>query len=529
MLERKILVYNGYRDTVSPLVKEIARDLSPGITVDSHIDYSTLSPALSQGYDLVVFNLQLPGSQANNEKRRENEDVLEMLNNRGLPVILVTERFTHPFAAHPPSPPVATGYSRKQISDIHSRFNDTVKYGILLDTPQGRTHLQEAISRTLTNPVYLLDRVGIIGLGRIGFEAAYSLLQGVYNLRSLVVAQRNDGTLGHKAHINFAKLGETIPITAHPRTTLTQGSIDDIIQNAGIVIVSIGNHDQEKRMIRREELLQANLLPTIHLAEQFRNYQGHVLLVTNPTDLLALAFHLYSRSADGSGPTVTGMNYLDYIRVNDTLRDILKKEGYESDVDFRLVGTHTDKGPVLSNLFIGGIPWERVIFPEHTNKPWLVSRGGTGKMKRGKPLLETIQKQLAIKGGLIRELANGDTNEKLTAGSIAENIGAIQRAQPFYASTLIDLLITGGFTGTSFAEQTATAFPHGMYMGWNILYRGLGVEPRPLTFEGDDQRTLLLQELLNLRKRILDHIRSHPQDEWTAYSRLINFFNPRKT
>ena len=188
--------------------------------------------------------------------------------------------------------------------------------------------------------------LGIIGTGWVGASVAISTLH-------MGVAQE---LLLNDMRPGLAE-GEAMDLahgaSFYPSADVQSASIDEI-RDASVVVIAAGKGGAPGQS--RLDLLRDNAAIVAELAQQFRGYEGIVVMVTNPVDVLTYLF----QKASGLPPErVIGTGtMLDTAR----LRQML---GRELNVDARsihaqVVGEHGDSEVVLwSSATVGGAALRR--------------------------------------------------------------------------------------------------------------------------------------------------------------------------
>ena len=139
----------------------------------------------------------------------------------------------------------------------------------------------------------------------------------------------------------------------YPAAGVRSASIDEI-RSASVVVIAAGKAGAPGQS--RLDLLRDNAAIVAELAQQFRGYEGIVVMVTNPVDVLT---YLFQKASGLPVERVIGTGtMLDTAR----LRQML---GRELDVDSRsihaqVVGEHGDSEVVLwSSATVGGAALKR--------------------------------------------------------------------------------------------------------------------------------------------------------------------------
>lgn len=188
-------------------------------------------------------------------------------------------------------------------------------------------------------------KIAIIGTGMVGSTIAYTLMeQGLFSEIVLVNAHRERAE-GEAMDINHA-------MTFLSPMNIYAGDYDDIV-DASIIIVTAGAGQKvgETRLdlVRKNAAILGGIIPEIAR----RDYQGILLIVSNPVDILthvALKLSGFPRCRVFGSGTVLDTARLKYLI------------GEHLDVDYRgvqsyIIGEHGDSEiPVWSSTFVSGIP-----------------------------------------------------------------------------------------------------------------------------------------------------------------------------
>lgn len=194
--------------------------------------------------------------------------------------------------------------------------------------------------------------IGIIGTGWVGTSVAISVLHSG-------AAQE---VLLHDARAGLAE-GEAMDLAQgsafYPSAVVRAASIEAMLGTRAIVIAAGKNGSPTQS---RLDLLKVNLGILRDIAMQLRGYQGVVIVVTNPVDVLVYDF----AQASGLPPErVIGTGtMLDTTRLRQMLGQRLALE--PQSIHAQVVGEHGDSEVVLwSGAEIGGVPlrhwvgWQR--------------------------------------------------------------------------------------------------------------------------------------------------------------------------
>ena len=194
--------------------------------------------------------------------------------------------------------------------------------------------------------------VGIVGTGWVGASVAISTLQAAA-ATEVLLSDRNEALAEGEA------MDLSHGASFYPSARVRSAPLDDLLQTQAVVIAAgRGGAADETRL----QLLRDNAAIITELARQFADYQGIVVMVTNPVDVLT---YVFSRESELPPERVIGTGtMLDTSR----LRQIV---GRDLDVDPRsvhaqVIGEHGDSEVcVWSSAVVGGTPlrqwpgWDR--------------------------------------------------------------------------------------------------------------------------------------------------------------------------
>lgn len=194
--------------------------------------------------------------------------------------------------------------------------------------------------------------VGIVGTGWVGASVAISTLQAAA-ATEVLLSDRNEALAEGEA------MDLSHGASFYPSARVRSAPLDDLLQTQAVVIAAgRGGAADETRL----QLLRDNATIITELARQFADYQGIVVMVTNPVDVLT---YVFSRESELPPERVIGTGtMLDTSR----LRQIV---GRDLDVDPRsvhaqVIGEHGDSEVcVWSSAVVGGTPlrqwpgWDR--------------------------------------------------------------------------------------------------------------------------------------------------------------------------
>jgi L-lactate dehydrogenase len=183
--------------------------------------------------------------------------------------------------------------------------------------------------------------VGIVGTGWVGSSVAISTLQAsaahevLLNDRNQALAEGEAMDLSHGSSF-------------YPSARVRAASLDEMLDtNAVVIAAGRGGGADETRL----QLLRDNAAIVGELARHFRGYDGTVVLVTNPVDVLT---HVFQRQSVLPAERVLGTGtMLDTAR----LRQVLGRElGLDPrSIHAQIVGEHGDSEVcVWSHAMVGG-------------------------------------------------------------------------------------------------------------------------------------------------------------------------------
>lgn len=188
-------------------------------------------------------------------------------------------------------------------------------------------------------------KVAVIGCGFVGSSIAFSLIQrGLFSEMVLIDANQD------KAEGEAMDLSHGLPYTA--TMDIHVGNYDDIADCA-LVIVTAGAN--QKPGETRIDLIDKNVAILKHIVPEIskRNYEGVLMIVSNPVDILTYA--AYKISGFPAHRVIGSGTVLDTARLKNLL-------GEHLDVDSRnvhavIIGEHGDSElAVWSGANVSGIP-----------------------------------------------------------------------------------------------------------------------------------------------------------------------------
>jgi L-lactate dehydrogenase len=194
--------------------------------------------------------------------------------------------------------------------------------------------------------------LGIVGTGWVGASVAISTLQAAA-ATEVLLSDRNEALAEGEA------MDLSHGASFYPSARVHSAPLDDLLETQAVVIAAgRGGAADESRL----QLLRDNATIITELAHRFAGYQGIVVMVTNPVDVLT---YVFSRESGLPPERVIGTGtMLDTSR----LRQVV---GRELDVDPRsvhaqVIGEHGDSEVcVWSSAVVGGTPlrqwpgWDR--------------------------------------------------------------------------------------------------------------------------------------------------------------------------
>ncbi|MFY0509915.1 lactate/malate family dehydrogenase [Streptomyces anulatus] len=240
----------------------------------------------------------------------------------------------------------------------------------------------------MTGPV-----VGVVGGGAVGQVLATGLVSVALAERLVVVSRREDQTRGLVADL------QDLAVSARSRTQVGAGDTADL-HGCDAVVVTLRTDftNTNARDIRRGGAT-ANAPAVATLAKELHGYQGAVLVVTNPVDLMARRFAQVSGCARVYG---IGSN-LDSARYRLLLAQYAQVSPER--VEGHVIGEHGDLAvPCLSTTTVDGGPVTapaRAIVEELQQRPALI-RAGIGRTRCGPAgaVLSTLRKVLGLADGI---------------------------------------------------------------------------------------------------------------------------------
>lgn len=185
------------------------------------------------------------------------------------------------------------------------------------------------------------DSIGIIGMGAVGTSIAVSTLHSGAAGELLLYDRREEVAEGEAMDLSHGS-------SFYPTATVRCAPPEEMLETRAVVIAAgRGGSAGESRL----DLLRDNAALARELGERFRGYEGVVVLVTNPVDVLTYEF----QRASGLPPErVVGTGtMLDTARLRQVLGRKLRLD--PRSVHAQVVGEHGDSEVVLwSSALVGG-------------------------------------------------------------------------------------------------------------------------------------------------------------------------------
>ena len=188
--------------------------------------------------------------------------------------------------------------------------------------------------------------IGIIGTGWVGSSVAISALHAgaaneliLYDVRE-EIAEGEAMDLAHGSSF-------------YPSAAVRNGTIEEMY-NADAVVIAAGRGGSSGQS--RLDLLNDNLKIVRDLAHQMRGYEGIVVIVTNPVDVLT---YLFTKTSGLPPQRVIGTGtMLDTARLRQVLGRKLSLD--PRSIHAQVIGEHGDSEVVLwSGAYVGGMPLRR--------------------------------------------------------------------------------------------------------------------------------------------------------------------------
>ncbi|WP_217231457.1 lactate/malate family dehydrogenase [Streptomyces anulatus] len=240
----------------------------------------------------------------------------------------------------------------------------------------------------MTGPV-----VGVVGAGAVGQALAAGLVSVALSARLVVVSRRTEQARGLVADL------EDMALSVRSSTQVEAGEVADLRGCDAVVVALRTDFTNSAVQDIRRGGATANAPALGALARELRGYEGSVLVVTNPVDLMARRFAEVSGCARvyGIGSNLDSARYrLLFARYARVAPDR---------VSGHVIGEHGDLAvPCLSTTTVDGRP---VTAPAGTiveglqQRPALI-RAGIGRTRCGPAgaVLSTLRKVLGLVDGI---------------------------------------------------------------------------------------------------------------------------------
>ncbi|GEM_PF-4902847 len=225
------------------------------------------------------------------------------------------------------------------------------------------SQLEYLVSQMVERDLRRLNRphrysVGIIGLGNVGYQTAIKIVDLFPEVDRLILSNR---TIEKCATARRELKGMKSAEDRHLEIDISDYRNLERMLKAEITVITAGTTVTRYGEEGRLGLLTPNLDIIRHIAEQFKGYEGAVIVATNPVAPLAYAFALYS----GMDPAkVTGLTHLDTLRLRLIIGSMLESE-YRTRIpklEAFVIGAHEEGSmiPAYSQATLGttqeGIP-----------------------------------------------------------------------------------------------------------------------------------------------------------------------------
>ncbi|MEV7116339.1 lactate/malate family dehydrogenase [Streptomyces anulatus] len=240
----------------------------------------------------------------------------------------------------------------------------------------------------MTGPV-----VGVVGAGAVGQTLAAGLVSVALSARLVVVSRRTEQVRGLVADL------EDMALSVRSSTQVEAGEVADLRGCDAVVVALRTDFTNSAVQDIRRGGATANAGALGALARELRGYEGSVLVVTNPVDLMARRFAEVSGCARVYG---IGSN-LDSARYRLLLARYARVA--PDRVSGHVIGEHGDQAvPCLSSTTVDGLPVEgraRAVVEGLQERPALI-RAGIGRTRCGPAgaVLSTLRKTLGLVDGV---------------------------------------------------------------------------------------------------------------------------------
>ncbi|MFE8975859.1 2-dehydropantoate 2-reductase N-terminal domain-containing protein [Streptomyces cyaneofuscatus] len=240
----------------------------------------------------------------------------------------------------------------------------------------------------MTGPV-----IGVVGAGAVGQILAAVLLSLALPGRLVLVSRRTE-----QAHGLVADL-EDMALSVRSRTRIEAGHVADLRECDAVVVALRTDFTNSAVQDIRRGGATANAPALGALARELHGYEGIVLVVTNPVDLMARRFAEVSGCSRVYG---IGSN-LDSARYRLLLARCARVS--PDRVSGHVIGEHGDRAvPCLSSTTVDGLPIEgpaRAVVEGLQERPALI-RAGIGRTRCGPAgaVISTLRKALGLVDGV---------------------------------------------------------------------------------------------------------------------------------
>lgn len=185
--------------------------------------------------------------------------------------------------------------------------------------------------------------VGVIGIGSVGSSVAISLLESGVTRELLLFDKNTNRALGEAMDLAH---GSSFYPTADVRQV---DSLSELLKTDAIIITAGRNGSPDES---RLDLLKSNAGIMAAIASEFIDYQGIVIIVSNPVDVLTYVFQ--KTSGLPTARVIGTGTMLDTARLRDILGHTLNLE--PRSLHAQVIGEHGDSEVVLwSGATLGGI------------------------------------------------------------------------------------------------------------------------------------------------------------------------------
>ncbi len=185
--------------------------------------------------------------------------------------------------------------------------------------------------------------VGIIGMGWVGSSIAISLLHNGISKHLYLNDVRADIADGEAMDLRHGS-------SFFPAARIRSASVAEMLQ-CDVIVVTAGRGGKAGES--RLELLQDNISIAKNISKELRGYQGILVIVSNPVDVLTYYYRAFT-GLPANRVIGTG-TFLDTARLRESVGEDLGLEAKSIQAD--VIGEHGDSAVVLwSGARIGGVP-----------------------------------------------------------------------------------------------------------------------------------------------------------------------------